>query len=93
MSKELMACAMCGYRLVRKSVEQRFCSERCRDYADQSPPQPATVTKPPPYPACLSTNFPFEILGHGYRPPDVKAPDRDLLAKIIRAEIGGEVKS
>jgi hypothetical protein len=82
-----MSCAMCGYRLVRKCAEQRFCSERCRDYAEQEPPQ-TVVAKPAAYPACFTTNFPFEILGHGYRSPDAKAPDRKLLAKIIRAEIG-----
>jgi hypothetical protein len=31
---------------------------------------------------------PFEILGRGHRWPDAKGPDRDLLAKIVRTEIG-----
>jgi hypothetical protein len=90
MSREIMGCVMCGYRLVRKEPGQRFCSNRCRDYAEQNP-APTVVAKPTARPACLSSNFPFEILGHGYRSPDAKAPDRNLLAKIIRAEIGGKV--
>ena len=82
-----MRCAACGYSLVRKERGQRFCSDRCSDYAERYP-EPIVAAKRRRAP---TGKLPFEILGHDYRSPDAKAPDRKLLAKIVWCEIGDRV--
>jgi len=35
---ETFACGACGRRVARKSRQQRFCSDRCRNYAHRNAP-------------------------------------------------------
>ena len=35
---ETFACGACGRRVARKSRQQRFCSDRCRNYAHRNDP-------------------------------------------------------
>jgi hypothetical protein len=35
---ETFACGACGRRVARKSRQQRFCSDRCRNYAYRNAP-------------------------------------------------------
>ena len=100
---ETFRCQACGRGVKRKSRQQRFCSDRCRDYAKgQKRTRKAFLgedTGAPPDPLFLSSknkalqaqksgsSIPLNVLG-GYRWPNVVGADRELLRKIVRAEIG-----
>jgi hypothetical protein len=91
----------------RKSRQQLYCSDRCRDYARRENKARTAIKNAPGYPdsgeptnplflsnennklqaAKSGSSTPFNILG-GYRWPDAVSVERDLLRKIIRAEIG-----
>jgi len=108
---ETFRCQACGRSVKRKSRQQRFCSDRCRNYAHRNAPSQingrtaiksasgyqdgGAVTNP----HFLSSknnelrgpksgaSIPLNVLG-GYRWPNVVGADRELLRKIVRAEIG-----
>jgi hypothetical protein len=101
-------CSACGRTVRRKSRQQRYCSDRCRVYAQRENKARTAIKNPvvgqdsgsvtnPPKKSCENnslqgaksgSSIPFNILG-GYRWPNSIGVDRDLLRKIIRAEIGG----
>ena len=109
---ETFACGACGRRVARKSRQQRFCSDRCRNYAHRNDPSQINgctaiknasgyldsgrVTNP--LFSCNKNNglqgrksgssIPLNVLG-GYRWSNAVDVERDLLRKIIRAEVGG----
>ena len=103
-----VTCAACGRKVARKSRQQRYWSDRCRDYARRENkartaiknpigyPGSADVTNCPKIPSENSSlqegkpgsSIPINVLG-GYRWPGAVSIDRDLLRKIVRAEIGG----
>jgi len=62
---EAVRCQACGRSVARKSRQQRYCSDRCRDFEKGQ----RRVRKS--WPGAVSI-------------------DRDLLRKILRAEIGDE---
>jgi hypothetical protein len=109
---EMFRCQACGRGVKRKSRQQRFCSDRCRNYThrnDRSQINGRTaiknasgyldsgaVTNPH---FLLSknnelrgsksgTSIPLNVLG-GHHWPNAVGVKRDLLRKIIRAEVGG----
>ena len=109
---EAVTCAACGRKVKRKSRQQRYCSDRCRDFArrerNASQINARTAIKnpgdyqdsgQPTNPLFLSnelnelrkqksgSSIPLNVLG-GYQWPNADSIDRDLLRKIIRAEIG-----
>ena len=104
---ESLSCGACGRRVKRKSRQQLYCSDRCRQYAlrenkartaiKNAPGYPGsgTVTNPPFLSnqnnelrgAKSGSSIPINILG-GYRWPNAIPVDRDVLRKIVRAEIG-----
>jgi endogenous inhibitor of DNA gyrase (YacG/DUF329 family) len=98
-----VSCAACGRKVARKSRQQRFCSDRCREW-DKGQRRVrksflGTDTRAALDPLFLSnkvngvqrqnseSSIPLNILG-GYRWPNADAIDRELLRKIVRAEIG-----
>ena len=108
---ETFRCQACGRSVKRKSRQQRFCSDRCRNYAHRNASQingrtaiknasgyidSGAVTNP----HFLSSknnvlrgpksgsSIPLNVLG-GYRWSNAVDVERDLLRKIIRAEVGG----
>ena len=109
---ETFACGACGRRVARKSRQQRFCSDRCRNYAHRNDPSQINgctaiknasgyldggrVTNP--LFLCNKNNglqgrksgssIPLNVLG-GYRWSNAVDVERDLLRKIIKAEVGG----
>jgi predicted nucleic acid-binding Zn ribbon protein len=108
-----MTCAACGRKVKRQSRQQRYCSDRCRDFArrerNASQINARTAIKnpagyqdsgQPTNPHFLSnrvnglqerktgSSIPLNILG-GYRWPNAGGVERELLRKIVRAEIGG----
>ena len=110
---ETFRCQACGRGVKRKSRQQKFCSDRCRDFArrerDASQINARTAIKDsigyrgsgePTKPHFLSnkvnglqahksgSSIPLNVLG-GYRWPNALGVERDLLRKIIRAEVGG----
>jgi endogenous inhibitor of DNA gyrase (YacG/DUF329 family) len=110
---EAVTCAACGRKVKRKSRQQRFCSDRCRDFArrerNASQINARTAIKNPaeyqhsdqPTNSLFLSNkvnelqgqkfgssIPLNILG-GYRWPNASGIERELLRKIVRAEIGG----
>ncbi len=108
---ETFRCQACGRGVKRKSRQQRFCSDRCRNYAHRNAPSQINgrtalknasgyldsraVTNP----RFLSSknnklrgpksgaSIPLNVLG-GYRWLNAVGVDRELLLKIVRAEIG-----
>jgi endogenous inhibitor of DNA gyrase (YacG/DUF329 family) len=100
---ELVHCEACGRRVKRKSRQQLYCSDRCREWSKgQRRVRKSFLegdTRASPHPLFLSnknnelqglksgSSIPLNILG-GYRWPNADAIDRDLLRKIVRAEIG-----
>src|SRR5215471_10825539 len=100
---ETFRCQACGRSVKRKSRQQRFCSDRCRDYAKgQKRTRKAFLggdTGAPPDPLFLSSknktlqaqksgwSIPLNVLG-GHHWPNAVCVERDLLCKIIRAEVG-----
>jgi hypothetical protein len=101
-------CVACGRTVSRKSRHQRYCSDRCRDYARRENKARTAIKNPvvgqdaakPTNPHFLSnknnglqgaksgSSIPLNVLG-GYRWPNALGVERDLLRKIVRAEIGG----
>jgi hypothetical protein len=100
---ETIKCAACGRSVSRKSRQQRFCSDRCRDYEKGQRRVRksflSTDTRAAPNPHFLSnknnelpgaksgSSIPLNLLG-GYRWPGATKPDRKVLENILRAEIG-----
>jgi len=100
---ETFACGACGRRVARKSRQQRYCSDRCRDYARRENKARTAIKNSdsgqPTNPLFLSnknnelqgqktrSSMPLNILG-GYRWPSSITVERDLLLKVIKAEIG-----
>jgi hypothetical protein len=109
---ETFRCQACGRGVKRKSRQQRYCSDRCRNYAHRNAPSQINgrtaiknasgyldsgrVTNP--FFLCNKNNglqvrksrssIPLNVLG-GYRWSNAVDVERDLLRKIIRAEVGG----
>ena len=109
---ETFRCQACGRSVKRKSRQQRFCSDRCRNYAHRNDPSQINgcrairnasgyldsgrVTNP----LFLrnknnglqgrksGSSIPLNVLG-GHHWPNAVGVERDLLRKIIRAEVGG----
>ncbi len=104
---ESLRCAACGRSVKRKSRQQRYCSDRCRDFGRRENKARTAIKNSSGYqgsgqptnPLFFSnknnvlqgrksgSSIPFNVLG-GYRWPNAPAVDRELLRKIIRAEIG-----
>jgi hypothetical protein len=99
---EVVNCQACGRRVARKSRQQRYCSDRCRDYEKGQRRVRksflSTDTRASPNPLFLSnknnelrgpksgSSIPLNVLG-GYRWPNSIAVDGDLLRKVVRTEI------
>jgi hypothetical protein len=104
---ETFACGACGRRIARKSRQQRYCSDRCRDYARRENKARTAIKNSvgyqgsgqPTNPLFLSnknnelqrqktgSRMPLNVLG-GHRWPSSITVERDLLRKVIKAEIG-----
>jgi endogenous inhibitor of DNA gyrase (YacG/DUF329 family) len=100
---EAVNCQACGRKVKRQSRRQRFCSDRCRDWnKGQKRVRKSFLgggTTEAPKPLFLSSknkelqgrksgsSIPLNILG-GHRWPNAGGVDRELLRKIVRAEIG-----
>ena len=104
---ESVSCGACGRRVARKSRQQRYCSDRCRQYASRENKARTAIKNAPGYPdsgpvtnplfllnqnnelrgAKSGASIPLNVLG-GYRWPNAVSVDRDVLRKVIRAEIG-----
>ena len=104
---ETFACGACGRRVARKSRQQRYCSDRCRDYARRENKARTAIKNSvgyqdsgqPTNPLVLcnknnelqkqktGSSVPLNVLG-GYRWPSSITVERDLLRKVIKAEIG-----
>jgi endogenous inhibitor of DNA gyrase (YacG/DUF329 family) len=105
---EAVRCHACGRSVARKSREQRYCSDRCRQFAFRenkartaikisdlgeetgrvTTPQKTVNENNGLQTPKSGSSVPLNILG-GYRWPNATGIDRELLRKIIRAEIGG----
>jgi hypothetical protein len=92
---------------MRRSRQQRYCSDRCRDFARRENNARTAIKNPvlgqdtgkPTNPLFLSnksnnlqarktgSSIPLNVLG-GYRWQNGITIDREVLRKIIRAEIG-----
>jgi hypothetical protein len=99
---EAVNCQACGRRVARKSRQQRYCSDRCRDYEKGQRRVRksflSTDTRASPNPVFLSnknnellepksgSSIPLNVLG-GYRWPNSIAVDGALLRKVVAAEI------
>jgi endogenous inhibitor of DNA gyrase (YacG/DUF329 family) len=99
---ELVRCEACGRRVKRKSRQQLYCSDRCREWSKgQRRVRKSFLdrdTRASPHPLFLSSkvnglqreesrsSIPLNVLG-GYRWPNAVDVDRGLLGKIVRAEI------
>jgi endogenous inhibitor of DNA gyrase (YacG/DUF329 family) len=100
---EVVNCQACGRRVARKSRQQRFCSDRCRDYEKGQRRVRksflSTDTRASPNSHFLSnknnelrgaksgSSIPLNVLG-GYRWSNAIPVDRDVLRKVVRAELG-----
>ena len=104
---ELLNCQACGRRVSRKARQQKFCSDRCRDYARRENKARTAIKNPvgyqdtgqPTNPHFLSnknnelrgaksgSSIPLNVLG-GHRWPNAIPVDRDVLRKVVRAELG-----
>ena len=98
-----VVCAACGRRVGRKARQQRYCSDRCRDYEKgqrrvrksflstdtrASPNPPFLANKNKELRAAKSgSSIPLNLLG-GYRWPNAPKIDRHTWANVIRREIG-----
>src|SRR5262249_33664342 len=99
---EAVNCQACGRRVARKSRQQRYCSDRCRDYEKGQRRVRksflSTDTRASPNPLFLlnqnnelrgaksESSIPLNVLG-GYRWPNSIAVDGGLLRKVVRTEI------
>jgi len=100
-----VTCAACGRRVARKARQQRYCSDRCRDYQKGQRRVRksflSTDTRASPNPPFLAnknnelqrpkwgSSIPLNVLG-GYRWPNAVPVDRDVLRKVVRAELGAQ---
>jgi len=100
---EVVNCQACGRRVARKSRQQRYCSDRCRDYEKGQRRVRksflSTDTRASPNPLFLSkknnalqraksgSSIPLNVLG-GHRWPGAVLIESELLRKVIRAEVG-----
>jgi len=100
---EVVNCQACGRRVARKSRQQRYCSDRCRDYEKGQRRVRksflSTDTRASPNPLFLlnrnnglqgpksGPSIPLNILG-GHRWPGAASIPLEVLRKVIRAEIG-----
>jgi hypothetical protein len=98
-----VTCAACGRRVTRKARQQRFCSDRCRDYEKGQRRVRksflSTDTRASPNPLFFpnknnelqrpksGSSIPLNVLG-GYHWPNAVPVDRDVLRKVVRAELG-----
>ncbi len=96
-------CAACGRRVSRKARQQRYCSDRCREYEKgQRRVRKSflgTDTRASPNPPFLSNknkelqaaksgaSIPLNVLG-GHRWPKATPVEPELLRKIVRTELG-----
>jgi len=97
---EVVNCQACGRRVARKSRQQRYCSDRCREYEKgqrrvrksflsnryQSVPEPPLFVESKQWPARskIGVEHPAK---HPWRPSLIPV-DRDVLRKVVRAELG-----
>ena len=100
---EVVNCQACGRRVARKSRQQRYCSDRCRDYEKGQRRVRksflSTDTRASPNPLFLlnrnnglqarktGSSIPLNVLG-GHRWSDAVPVDSDVLRKVVRAELG-----
>jgi len=100
---EVVNCQACGRRVARKSRQQRYCSDRCRDYEKGQRRVRksflSTDTRASPNPPFLlnqnkglqgaksGSSIPLNVLG-GHRWPNAIPVDGGVLRKVIRAELG-----
>ena len=92
---ETFACGACGRRVARKSRQQRYCSDRCRDYVRRENKARTAIKNSVGYHdknkelqrQKTGSSMPLNVLG-GYRWPSSITVELDLLRKIIKAEIG-----
>ena len=100
---EVVNCQACGRRVARKSRQHRYCSDRCREYEKGQRRVRksflSTDTRASPNPLFLSnknnelrgpksgSSIPLNVLG-GYRWSNAIPVDRDVLRKVVRAELG-----
>jgi hypothetical protein len=101
---EAVTCQACGRKVKRKSRQQRYCSDRCREYAKAQGRVRKTFlgtdTGVTPDPLFLTnknnglhepktaSSIPINVVG-GYRWPNAPTLGRELLRKVVRAEVGG----
>jgi hypothetical protein len=105
---EVVSCQACGRRVARKSRQQRYCTDRCRQYALRENKARTAIKNAPGYPgsgtvtnphflsnknnelreAKSGSSIPLNVLG-GYRWSNAIPVDRDVLRKVVRAELGG----
>jgi hypothetical protein len=99
---EVVNCQACGRRVARKSRQQRYCSDRCRDYEKGQRRVRksflSTDTRASPNPLFLlnqnnglqgaksGSSIPLNVLG-GYRWSNAIPVDGDVLRKVVRAEL------
>jgi hypothetical protein len=104
---ETVTCQACGRRVARKSRQQKFCSDRCRDYARRENNARRAIknsvlgqdTGRPTNPrnsvrknnslqgSKTGSSVPLNVLG-GHRWANSITVERELLRKVVRAEIG-----
>jgi predicted nucleic acid-binding Zn ribbon protein len=103
-----VTCDACGRRVARKSRQQKFCSDRCRQFAARENKARTAIKNSVlgqdtgrvtnPLKSVSKNNelrgpksgasIPLNVLG-GHHWPNAVGVERDLLRKIIRAEVGG----
>jgi hypothetical protein len=95
-------CGACGRRVARKSRQQRYCSDRCREYDKGQrrvrKPLLALDTRMSPNPLFLSnknnnlrgaksgSSIPLNVLG-GHRWPNALPVESEVLRRVVRAQI------
>jgi len=77
---EIVNCQACGRRVARKSRQQRYCGDRCRQHFLSNKNNGVQGAK-------SGSSIPLNVLG-GCRWPDAVPVDRDVLRKVVRAELG-----
>jgi endogenous inhibitor of DNA gyrase (YacG/DUF329 family) len=101
---EAVSCEACSRKVKRQSRQQKYCSDRCRDYAKgqkrvrKSFLGDDTREAPNPHKSASKNNgvqgaktgsrIPLNVLG-GYRWQNALQVDGRTLANVIRREIGG----
>jgi endogenous inhibitor of DNA gyrase (YacG/DUF329 family) len=59
---ESLSCGACGRRVSRKSRQQRYCSDRCRQYALRENKARTAIKNAPGYPDSGAVTNPFFLL-------------------------------